>query len=106
MDSQLRFHQLENPSTYNEAIGRRMVEVPVSERAASWEVNMGAKYEVWGRRKPRGKREPLAFGFPTEKAARIVCGEMCQKGFLDCVVVQRPPRYGWITGLQKTGLEN
>ena len=66
---------------------------------------MSAKYEGWGRKKTRAKRERLAFGFPTEKAARIICDEMSLKGFIDCVVVQRPPKYGQITGLQKTGLE-
>jgi hypothetical protein len=65
-----------------------------------------AKYEVWGRKEVgKGQRYRLAFGFSTEADARSADAKLKAQGFQDTVVVQRPPRYGCIAGLQKTGLQ-
>ncbi len=63
-----------------------------------------AKYEVWGRREiGKGKRERLAFGLSNEVDAQKVRSKYRAEGLADCIIVQRPPRYGSIKGLQKTG---
>jgi hypothetical protein len=63
-----------------------------------------AKYEVWGRVEIRnGKRRRLAFGFSKEVEAKKARAVFLADGFQDCIVVQRPPRYGSILGLQKAG---
>ena len=68
------------------------------------EVEALAKYEVWGRKEiSKGRRQRLAFGLSSEADARSARTELMEKGFLDTVVVQRPPRYGRIEGLQNQG---
>jgi hypothetical protein len=66
-----------------------------------------AKYEVWGRKEiGKGKRQRLAFGFSKEIEAQKARIAFRADGFLDSVVVQRPPRYGSIEGLQKAGRDS
>jgi hypothetical protein len=61
-----------------------------------------AKYEVWGRKEiGKGKRQRLGFGFSNEREAQKARTKFRADGLLDCIVVQRPPRYGSIEGMQK-----
>jgi hypothetical protein len=62
-----------------------------------------AKYDVWGRVGKTRKR--LRGGFASESDARRVRDELGRAGIGDLVVVQRPPSYGRIRGLQKRGLQ-
>jgi len=65
-----------------------------------------AKYEVWGRQAiGQTKRNRLASGFSTEAEARKVLTKLKAQGFSDAVVVQRPPQFGRIKGLLKSGLD-
>jgi len=71
------------------------------------EVDALAKYEVWGRTETgKGRSRRLAFGFSNEADARSARAELMAKGFHDTVVVQRPPRYGRVGGLQNQGRQN
>ena len=70
----------------------------------SQEISMGRKYEVWGSTNSDEGRRRLASGFLTEEEAQAARKTLIQKGWVNCVVVQRPPRYGRMAGLQKTGL--
>jgi hypothetical protein len=68
------------------------------------EVDALSKYEVWGRKEiGKGRRQRLAFGLSSEADARSARTELMAKGFQDTVVVQRPPQYGRIGGLQNQG---
>ncbi len=63
-----------------------------------------AKYEVWGRKEiGKGKRQRLAYGLMTEEDARTAREQSIVQGWQDCVVTQRPARYGKIAGLQREG---
>jgi len=63
-----------------------------------------AKYEVWGRDGTRQRRRRLRRGFSSEAEARRARIELARRGMVDLVVVQRPPSYGRIKGIQKRGL--
>lgn len=65
-----------------------------------------AKYEVWGRKGRDEERQRLAFGFSSEREARTERARLMKSGFLDVVIVQRPPRYAWIKGLQNAGRDS
>ena len=53
------------------------------------------KYEIWGRKQiGKGKRRRLAFGFSNEGDAQAAKTDCVAKGWLDCILAQRPPRNG------------
>jgi hypothetical protein len=63
-----------------------------------------ATYEVWGR--VAGRLRRLQFGLSSQIEARRVRRELTEQGHSDLVIVQRPPRYGRIKGLQNRGLKS
>jgi len=58
-----------------------------------------AWWNHWERGK--GKRERLAFGFESESDARKAWEKLKSAGHKDCVIGQRPPKYGDINDRQK-----